>query len=80
MLSFVVLNMAKYTIIKLILIDFVPILFLLNWFEELLGGHSTSKKSQNQKSPKMISNGHPISIKSQVQKVPTPLGGVGGVR
>ena len=32
-------------------------------FEEFLGGHSTSKKSQVQKSPKLILGGQPISIK-----------------
>ena len=42
-LSIVVLNMAKYTIISLILIDFVPIFFILNLFERICRGHSTSK-------------------------------------
>ena len=32
MLSIVVLNMAKYTIISLILTDFVPIFFIFNLF------------------------------------------------
>ena len=41
-LLFVVLNMAKYTIILLILIDLVPIFFIFNLFEEYLGGHSAS--------------------------------------
>ena len=64
--------MAKYTIISLILTDFVPIFFIFNLFRKLLGGHSVPKKSRVdfrggvnpfQKSPKFI-------------KVPTPLGGV----
>ena len=61
-LSIIVLNMAKYTLISFILIDFVPI--FSTCFEEFLGGHSASKKSQVQKSPKF-------------KKVPTPPGGGG---
>ena len=57
--------MAKYTFISLILIDFVPIFFIFNLFRKILGGHSASKRSQVQKSPKF-------------KKVPTPLGGEGG--
>ena len=33
-LSIVVLNMAKYTFISLILIDFVPIFFIFNLFQK----------------------------------------------
>ena len=43
--SIVLLNMAKYTIISLILTDFVPIFFIFNLFQKLFGGHPTSKKS-----------------------------------
>ena len=50
MLSIVVLNMAKYTIISLILTDFEPIFSYSTCFEKLLGGHSAFKKSQVQKS------------------------------
>ena len=42
-LSIVVLNMAKYTIISLILSEFVPIFFIFNLFQNILGGHSVSK-------------------------------------
>ena len=46
-LSIVVLNMAKYTIISLILTDFVPIFFHIQIVsKEILGGHSALKKSQ----------------------------------
>ena len=38
--------MAKYTIILLILTDFVPIIFIFNLFHKNEGGHSVSKKSQ----------------------------------
>ena len=48
-------------------------------FEEFLGGHFASKKSQVQKSPNLIlvrgRGGEPISIKSQVQKSPNPARG-----
>ena len=44
--SIVVLNMAKYTIISLILTDFVPIFFIFNLFRNILGGHSDFEKSQ----------------------------------
>ena len=51
-LSLIVLNMAKYTIISLILIDFVPIFFILNFFRRIfrwsfrLKKVPSSKKSQ----------------------------------
>ena len=51
------LIMAKCTIISLILIDFVPIFSYSACFEKNLGGHSTSKRSQVQKSPKLILGG-----------------------
>ena len=47
-LSLVVLNMAKYTIISLILIAFVPILFIFNLFQNVLGGNSTFKNPKSQ--------------------------------
>ena len=48
----------------------------LTCLEEFLGGHSASKKSQVQKSPKLIlGGGQAISIKSQVQKSPNPARG-----
>ena len=56
-LTIVVLNMAKYTIISLILTDFVPIFFILHLFEFLLGGHSVLKKSQVQKVPTPLGGG-----------------------
>ena len=37
-LSNVVLNMSKYTIISLILIDFVPIFFIFNLFRRMFSG------------------------------------------
>ena len=42
MLSIVVLNMAKYTIISLILTNFVPIFFIYNLFQKNVRGHSAS--------------------------------------
>ena len=39
-LTIVVLNMAKYTIISLILTDFVSIFFISTCFKICLGGHS----------------------------------------
>ena len=52
MLSIVVLNMAKYTIISLILTDFVPISVIFNLFRNVLGGQSVSHNSQIQRVPK----------------------------
>ena len=79
MLSIVVLSMAKYTIISLILIDFVPIFFIFNLFRRIFRGSFRFKKSQVQKSPKLIlGGGQPISIKSQVQKNPKLGRGGGG--
>ena len=43
-LTIVVLNMAKYTIISLILTDFVPIFFIFNLFRKNLGGLFRFKK------------------------------------
>ena len=77
-LSIIVLNMAKYTIISLILIDFVPIFFIFNLFQRIFRGSFSFKKSQVKKSPKLIlggGRGQPISIKSQVQKSPNPARG-----
>ena len=46
-LSIVVLNMAKYTIISLILTDFVQIFFIFSLFQKnFMGGQSVSKNSQ----------------------------------
>ena len=53
----IVLNMAKYTIISLILIDFVPIFFIFNLFRRIFRGSFSFKKSQVQKSPKLILGG-----------------------
>ena len=50
-LSFVVLNMAKYTIIILILIDLVPIFFIFNLFEEYLGVIPLQKNPKFKKVP-----------------------------
>ena len=77
MLSIVVLNMAKYTIISLILTDFVPIFFIFNLFRKFFRGSFRFKKVPR---PKLIlgGGGQPISKKSQVQKSPNPPRG-GGV-
>ena len=43
-LSIAVLNMAKYTIISLILTDFVPIFFIFNLFQRIFRGSFRLKK------------------------------------
>ena len=71
-----ILNMAKYTIISLILTDFVPIFLIFNLFRNFVRGSFRFKKVL---SPKLIlGGGQPISKKSQVQKSPNPSRG-GGV-
>ena len=80
MLSIVVLNMAKYTIISLILIDFVPIFFIFNLFRNFFRGSFRVKKIPSSKKSQvdLRGGGQPISIKSQVQKSPNPARGRGG--
>ena len=46
-LSIVVLNMAKYTIISLILTDFVPIFFIFNLFQQNFRGSFRYKRVPN---------------------------------
>ena len=48
-LSFVVQNMAKYTIILLVLIDFVPIFFIFNLFRKNFRGSFRFKKIPSSK-------------------------------
>ena len=72
-LSIIVLNMAKYTIISLILIDFVPIFVTVNLFRNFFRGSFLFKKSQVQKSSKLILGGGGAN---PVQKSPNPAGGV----
>ena len=75
MLSIVVLNMAKYTIISLILTDFVPIFFIFNLFRKFFRGSFRLKKVP---SPKLILGGggvNPFQKSPKFKKVPTPLGG-----
>ena len=76
MSSIVVLNMAKYTIISLILIDFVPIIFIFNLFQGIFrGSFRFKKKTKLKKVPSRFQEGdQTISIKSQVQKSPKPVG------
>ena len=64
MLSIVVLNMAKYTIISLILTDFVPIFFIFNLFRKNFRGSFRFKKVP---SPKLILGGGSTHFK----KVPS---------
>ena len=68
MLSIVVLNMAKYTIISLILTDFVPIFSYSTCFEKFLGV-ILFKKSPNSQID-FRGGGQPISKKSLVKKSP----------
>ena len=53
-LSIIVLNMAKYTIISLILTDFVPIYFMFNFFQKNVRG---SFRFKNIPSLKLILGG-----------------------
>ena len=78
-LSIIVLNMAKYTIISLILIDFVPIFFIFNLFRRIFRGSFRFKKIPSSKKSQVDfrGGGQPISIKSQVQKSPNPARGGG---
>ena len=69
MLSIVVLNMAKYTIISLILTDFVPKFFIFNLFWKNFRGSFRFKKVP---SPKLILRG---GGSTHFKKIPTPLGG-----
>ena len=46
MLSMIVLKMVKYTIISLILVDFVAIFYMFCLFEQILGGQSALKMSK----------------------------------
>ena len=46
-LSIVVLNMAEYTIISLIMIDFVPIYFIFNLFRRIFQGVSSLPKEMD---------------------------------
>ena len=70
-LSIIVLKMAKYTIISLILIDFVPINFIFNLFQTIFRGLFRFTKIPSSKKSKIdFWGGQTISIKSQVQKSP----------
>ena len=51
-LSIVVLNMAKYTFISLIMVDFVPTFSYSTCSKHFLGGQSASNNSQVQKESK----------------------------
>ena len=70
--------MAKYTIISLILTDFVPIFFIFNLFQKNLGGHSLFKKSQVDFRGEGGGGVKPIFKKSQVKKNPNHARGEGG--
>ena len=74
MLSIVVINMAKYTIISLRLIDFVRIIFIFNLFQRICMGSFRFKKIPSSKKSQVDFRGgcQPISIKSQVQKSSNP--------
>ena len=68
-LSIFVLNMAKYTIISLILTDFVPIFFIFNLFRKTFRGSFRFKKVP---SPKLILGGgvNPFQKSPKFKKVP----------
>ena len=77
MLSIVVLNMAKYTIISLILTDFVPIFFIFNLFRKNLGGIPFQKSPK----PQVDFRGggvNPFQKNPKFRKVPNPFQGGGG--
>ena len=71
--------MAKYTIISLILIDFVPVFVIFNLFQRIFRGSFRFKKIPSSKKSQVDfrGGGQPISIKSQVQKSPNPARGGG---
>ena len=66
----VVLNMAKYTIISLILTDFVPIFFIFNMFQRIVRGSFCFKKSQV--------DFRGVGVGNPFQKSPNPASGGGG--
>ena len=51
-LSIIVLNMAKYTIVSLILTDFVPIFFIFNLFQRIFRGRGSTHFNKVQSSKK----------------------------
>ena len=75
-LSIIVLNMAKYTIISLILIDFVPIFFIFNLFRRIFRGSFRFKKIPSSKKSQVDFSGgvKPFFKIPKFKKAPTPLG------
>ena len=74
--SITVLNMAKYTIILLLLIDFVPIFFIFNLFRRIFRGSYRFKKIPSSKKSQVDFRGgvNPFQYSPKFKKVPTPLG------
>ena len=73
--SIVVLNMAKYTIISLILTDFVPIFFIFNLFRQNFRGSFRFKKIPSSKKSQVDFRGgvNTILKSPKLKKVSFPL-------
>ena len=72
-------NMAKYTIISLILIDFVPIFFIFNLFRRIFRRSFRFKKIPSSKKSQVDFRGgggaNTFQKIPKLKKVPTPLRG-----
>ena len=78
-LSIVILNMTKYTIISPILIDFLPTFFIFNLFRRIFRESFRFKKILSSKKSQVDFRGGWSTHfkKSQVQKSPNPARGGG---